>query len=214
MPNVPSISALDAQLLAATAMLSFGITATGNDGVEMLNELEQKHPDIAMFIQTALILLTKNKPLKLDDAVINDPAMSRQERAKILSNNFQHIAKLSKALLIYASGEVAGEPRRILRVKEVAPDGTPILDEPETPETEPASRLYNLVLTHDELHIVSWAVRIAEQLIRKDVPAVLMDGDMYFVMRREVVTDAAFDQFVEKLGNAHRQARVDSGEEE
>lgn len=77
---------------------------------------------------------------------------------------------------------------------------------------EVGAKRYALWVTHDELHVLHWALKTGESIARKD-PNFIPNGLKYAGIRKEVVGDAAFERFVTKFDNVHQQARIDNGEE-
>lgn len=100
----------------------------------------------------------------------------------------------------------------IALLKSAAPEpvqvATDLVDGKEALET----RRYGLFITHDEIHLLHWALKTAESIARRD-PMFISNGMTYAAMRQDTVLDEAFEAFVDKFDNVHRQARIDDGEE-
>lgn len=84
---------------------------------------------------------------------------------------------------------------------------TPLID-----GTETGAKRYALWLTHDEIHLLHWALKSAESIAQRD-PMFISNGMTYAELRADTVDDEMFDAFVTKFNNVHRQARIDDGEQ-
>lgn len=207
---------MDKQVLAAASLLATSIISAGSDGAKMLNALEDKHPKIIPLTQSGLLLLEKTKPLTITDKVERED-VSEDTRNAAFKANMRRLAELGKQLMLEASGRIAApaaDDGELPRVIEVGPDGSPIFDKPlASPSVDSDSKLYNLQLTHDDLHVFFWALKVAEATYRRDAQELFSSVKAYRQVRDNDVPDGEKLQALEDRFNAtHDVARRDAGE--
>jgi len=216
---------LDAQLIAAAILFTDGVAAMGADSSVALDALGDKYPTQATMINAALMLLAKRQPIDGQQLAstksLQDEGTSSIQSSVTFAKNIQHLMQLGRELLQYAASPTplvaAPAPEQPTpRVLEVAPDGTPVL-EPGTSPTSP--KQYALSLTHDELHIIYWALIIAEAAREQNIgflnhATVLDYVTVYTHLRVEQLPDVAFNQFVDRFAAIHAIARRDNREVE
>jgi hypothetical protein len=83
-----------------------------------------------------------------------------------------------------------------------------------------APKQYRLWLSHDEIHMLHWAVRVAEAALVHDLEDTSESMLMYEVQRQgaaelkipPTMPEVAFKKFVDKFDKMHSLARADDGE--
>lgn len=211
--NVKALSARDAMILAASTMLLKGITHAGGDGAHALSMLERAHPRIRPLTETCMNLLQRATPISAADAdpeLGPEPDASEEEHNRIWNENLDRLGVLAEALMQQMKVATPAPDAPLPHVKEVAPDGTPIFEsEPASPEPETAEKqTYTIAFTHQELHLVMWALTLAEAVGSNERAEAQEALEIYAMVRGSVDPDA----LAAKIDSAHQQARVDDGE--
>lgn len=80
------------------------------------------------------------------------------------------------------------------------------------PETVTPAATYPLEVTHDEIHLVFWALNVAEALAARDVAGSLETIATYRALREAVVSDDAMEAFAHKFDATHALAKTADGE--
>lgn len=76
---------------------------------------------------------------------------------------------------------------------------------------ETPRKTYAVALTHDEIHLVFWAITVADAARNRNELEVVAAQGVYERVHGDF-TDAALDNFVEKFDAMHAVARIDDGE--
>lgn len=206
MPQMPEfkkvLQPMDAQVLGAAAILAAGVIGSGESGAEAMASISRSSDRSASLVSAAIALLTMPRPAGLHEqigAVVDGESFVQ---------NTRRVGELGHALLEYALGKVAApapEDAPVPRVIEVDKDGNPVFEAPIGP-------IYNLPLSHGDLHLIYWALQLAEGARANPaaVAPVLQNAlEMYqYVHAKEV----DLQDFVNRFEAAHNQARKDSGE--
>lgn len=209
------IKPLDAQLLAAAGLFTAGFVGAGAHAADVLNKAEQDaRPETRALTQAAIAILGRTRVLTGNDALL-DASVSREEAAESFDANIRRVLRVARDLLVYAESAVAApvaapaeSPKP--RIIDVDKDGNPIFAEPET-ETASA-KLYALPLVHEEIHLIFWALHIAEAVLHGDYPAAKDATAVYKNIRREKISEEAFYAFTDRFDAVHGEARKDDGE--
>jgi len=200
LPDFKTIQPLDAQLLGAAAVLVVAITQAGSEGAKLLRKIEELRPDLAVVTQGSIGLFSMDKPISPDEVIGDDGD-------ETFIRNMRRIAALGTTLLKYAAGVAVTAPviEPVPTISDVAADGTPIFGDSKVP------KLYNLALTHEEIHLMFWALRLAEALRRSDFDGSGFAADVYTEAFAKL-TEAGVDRFIDKFDAMHGLARADDGE--
>ena len=207
---------MDAQVLAGAAIFAEAFSAMGRPASQALRDIAKSQPTFGTASIAALALLARSRPLDNEDPEQNllEQDHSFEDRARTFTENMHRLRRLSEQLLRYSATPVAAPapdaPQPTPRVVEVSPDGTPIVAEPDEPT--PGKKEYTLKLTHSEIHLLFWAMRVAEAAAAKDAFALFQDQDVYERVRDEEVGRDALDRFIDKFDAMHLEARHDDGE--
>ena len=203
LPDFKQIQPLDAQLLGAAAVLVVAITQAGSEGAKLLRKIEELRPDLAVVTQGSIGLFSMDKPISPDEVIGDDGD-------ETFIRNMRRIAALGTTLLKYAAGVATSvttastaEQEPVPTISDVAADGTPIFD-------SNAPKLYNLALTHDEIHLLFWALRIAEASREADFDSYASARDTY--IEQAYQGPEAMERFADKFDATHALARSDDGE--
>lgn len=188
------LSAHDTRLLSAAIAYTLGVIGVGEDSADFVNDLADTSPREYKMLSGARSMLARSKEGMTDDS----PAPSS---AETFIDNLERLYALG--ILFTADSQTEAELEAVQAATDIDKDGN-----------EVGAKRYALWLTHDEIHLIHWALMAAEAV--KDANSLSeMQGatEAYVGLRTDVVDELKFDNFVTKFDNVHRQARIDDGEE-
>ena len=171
----------DARLLSAAAGLTLATVGSGDAGAAMLKALSLIKPGIKPLIADSLMMLSSVKNVPVQTTV--EPALN------VLQANLERLKQVAIDLLTTA--ETSQESFQSLEVE--------------------GPKQYRLWLSHEEIHLVFWALCVAqaidEQRVNKAHEAVMQYSDI-----RRGLLGNGYDAFQAKFDKMHEQARVDDGD--
>jgi hypothetical protein len=169
----------DSRLVTAAITYLLAITGSGSEGATALLQIRNK--DTRKALRDATALLT-----------VSTEGMDTADSPEIWADNLERLQEIARNLL--GVTEVELEPVRSM--EPVNKDGEPI-----------GPKHYELWLTHEQIHLVHWAVKFAESAISFDPVGLSEAVEVYNDLReRELET------FVTKFNQVHEVARQDDGE--
>ena len=187
------LSAHDVRLLSAAIAYTLGLIGTGDKSALFVNSLADSDPRAWEMLEGARQMLVRSKEGQTEDSV------TKAEAATFVAN-LEHLNNLG---ILLSGGDAIGVEAEVEPVQ-VATD----LDKD---GREVGAKRYALWVTHDEIHLLHWALKAAESIAKRQ-PTFIQNGMKYAGLRSDL-GEAAFDNFVTKFDNVHQQARIDDGEE-
>lgn len=169
----------DSRLVTAAISYALAITAGGLAGSEVVRLLPKRSREL---IQDATDLLAISQEGLAGDALVK-PEFDVFEKNL---NRLQNIAR----------GLVGTEDFVPAVLEPIAADGT---------VTGP--KQYQLWLTHEQIHLLHWAVTFVESAMNRDVEGLTKATTVYRELRETELT-----AFVDKFNQVHEAARVADGE--
>jgi hypothetical protein len=189
------LSQHDARITAAGLSLAVAIVGAGVAGRELVGVLGEVDPQAGLLIDSALAMLARSE----DGADLESPISGSGEK---FADNMVRVKQLARLLLGKDNAGVEVDLPPVEVATDVDKNGAEIA----------GTKRYALWVTHDELHLLHWALKTAEAVAKRS-PAFIQNGGTYARLRSEVVDNEAFSRFVDKFDNVHQQARIDDGEE-
>jgi len=190
------LSQHDARVLSATIALALATVGSGRAGREALNFVGESDSRARDLIDNAIATLSRSSEwMDVRVAVVGS--------ADVFLSNMQRVQAIARLLLGDKNGGVAVEVEPVEVVTDVDKAGAEI-----------GTKRYALWITHDEIHLLHWALKAAEAIKAANSLSEMQENtEAYIGLRDDVVDETAFDAFVTKFDNIHRQARIDDGEE-
>jgi hypothetical protein len=169
----------DSRLITAAIMHLLAITRTGQEGAEALQSLTDLKS--LNMLRDATVLLGGSK----EGSVLSDVVTVNQET---FADNLNRLSDIARELL-------GKEDFQTATLEPIDPEGKTT-----------GSKQYQLWLTHDQIHLVHWAVSIAENLVVQDVAKIIASVQEYEAVRGDI------DEFVNKFNQVHEVARQSDAE--
>ena len=171
----------DAHLLSAAAGVTLATVGSGDAGAAMLKALSIVKPGIKPLLADGLLMLSSAKDVPVQTEV--EPSLD------VLKTNLERLKQVAIDLLTTA--ETSQESFQSLEVE--------------------GPKQYRLWLSHEEIHLVFWALCVAQAIDEQQVNKAHEAAMAYSDIRRGVL-GKGYEAFQDKFDRVHEQARVDDGE--
>lgn len=180
------LTAYEARLLSGATGIALAVVGGGSTGATLLRALVVAEPRVASLVKDSLALLAVAQEGKAGDDLV-------EISNETLDSNLAKLKQLAMDLLgsngveqIESTGQESFEP--------ISPTGEAA-----------GSKQYRLWLTHEEIHWLYYALRLAESCVNRDLANFIKGFDTYTELRRDNTTET-FTSFVNKFDKVHKQA--------
>lgn len=172
----------DSRLVTAAISYALAVAGGGDAGADAVRLLPRKSREL---IQDATDLLTISQEGLAGDALV-------KPEFEVFSKNLDRLQSIAKGLM-----GLMGEGDFVPAVLEpIATDGT---------VTGP--KQYQLWLTHEQIHLLHWAITFVESALDREPEGLTKAASVYRSLR-----ETELPNFVDKFNQVHEAARRDDGE--
>lgn len=177
----------DSRLVVAAITYMLAIASSGEEGAKALGiGIKNRNARKAILDATGLLAIST-------EGATEDELL--EPSGDVFKANLERLRLIGKGLLgVTANGDTG--------------DFTPAVMEPIAADGKVTGpKQYQLWLTHEQIHLVHWAVTFAEAAVEFNHEALAKAAEVYAVLR-----EGELDSFVTKFNQVHEVARVADGE--